>query len=399
MDSLVIVGASLAGLSAARAARRQGFTGRLVIVGSEPHRPYDRPPLSKAFLAGDLGAEDLSLEGPDEGLDAEWLLGRTATAFDPVTREVVLDDGRRIRAEKLVIATGATARELPQLAGVGNATTLRTLDDAHRLRELLVPGGRLVVIGAGFIGAETASTARRLGMAVTVLERSAAPLAGVLGPYLAPVVAQMHRSAGVTLLCGTTVEGFTLLDGRVSHVHLTDGRALPADVVLVGIGAQPNVAWLAGSGVAVADGVVCDHAGRTTVPDVVAVGDCAAWWSPRTGSHERIEHWHGANGRAAVAVGALLGHQDGTRPAEPPYFWSDQYGTRLQFAGSAAHAETVAYEHGDPSEDEFLAVYYAGTEPVAVLGRNQPRRFTRWRKHLTKLAAQPAAETAVPVTS
>lgn len=396
MQSLVIVGASLAGLAAARAARRQGFGGRLVIIGAEAHRPYDRPPLSKAFLAGQLDVAGLSLEDPDEQLDAEWLLGRTATSFDPGPRDVVLDDGRRVHADKLVIATGAATRELPQLAGVRNALTLRTLDDARRLRELVTPGGRLVVIGAGFIGSEVASAARELGMAVTVLERSATPLLGPLGPHVAPVVAQMHRRAGVQLWCDAVVDGFALLDDRVTHVHLADGRALPADVVLVGIGATPNVSWLAGSGVAVADGVVCDEAGRTTVADVVAVGDCAAWFDPRSGTHERVEHWHGATERAAVAVGALLGHEDAARTVAPPYFWSDQYGARLQFAGRAARAETVVYEHGDPQQDSFLVVYYAGTEPVAVLARDQPRQFTRWRKHLNKLSARPVVETAVP---
>lgn len=391
MESLVIVGASLAGLSAARAARRQGFTGRLVIVGDDPHRPYDRPPLSKEFLSGRFRAEDLALEAEDDRLDAEWVLGVRAVSFDALTREVGLEDGRRVRADRLVVATGASARQLPQVAGLGNVLTLRTLEDARKLRALVERGGRLVVVGAGFIGAEVASTSHALGLHVTVLEKSPTPLCGPLGAELGAVVAGLHRRAGVELLCGVDIDRFEQHDGAVTRVHLVDGRVLPADVVVVGVGAQPNVGWLEGSGVELGNGVVCDEVGRTSVPGVVAVGDCAAWLDPRTGRHRRVEHWTGALDRPAVAVGALLGHEDAFRPVEQPYFWSDQYGTRIQFVGDAASADRIVYEHGGPEEDSFLAVYYAGEEPVAVLGWNQVRAFTRWRKTLNRLAASSRA--------
>jgi NADPH-dependent 2,4-dienoyl-CoA reductase/sulfur reductase-like enzyme len=390
MESLVIVGASLAGLSAARAARRQGFTGRVVIIGDDPHRPYDRPPLSKEFLSGVCQVEDLALESDEEQLEAEWVLGVAAVSFDAVTREVGLADGSSVRADYLVVATGASARALPELAGLENVLTLRTLEDARKLRALVARGGRLVVIGAGFIGAEVASTAHALGLQVTVLEKSPTPLCGPLGAQMGSVVAGLHDRAGVELLCGVDIAGYDIDGGVLTGVRLADGRVLPADVVVVGIGAVPNVGWLEGSGVELGNGVVCDAVGRTSVAGVVAVGDCAAWLDPRTGAHRRVEHWTGALERPAIAVGALLGHADASLPVEQPYFWSHQYGARLQFVGDIAGADRISYEHGGEGQESFLAVYYAGEEPVAVLGWNQPRLFTRWRKSLAKTA------TAVP---
>jgi len=387
MESLVIVGASLAGLSAARAARNLGFAGRLVIIGDDPQRPYDRPPLSKDFLAGRLELEDLALETDDEALEAEWILGTRAVSFDATTRLVHLEDGRSVRADGLVIATGASPRSLPQLAGSANVVSLRTVADAQRLRGLLAAGRRLVVVGAGFIGAEVASTAHALGLDVTVLEKSPTPLCGPLGTELGGVVAGLHERAGVELICGVDIEEFEFTGGSVSAVRLAGGRVLPADVVVVGIGAAPNTAWLEGSGIELGNGVLCDAVGATSIPGVVAVGDCAAWWEPGTGRHHRVEHWTGAAERPAVAVGALLGTDPAGLPAvKPPYFWSDQYGTRLQFAGDASRADRVAYEHGGPDQDSLLAVYYAGDEPVAVLAWNQTRLFCRWRKTLEKLA-------------
>ena len=395
MESLVIVGASLAGLSAARAARSLGFAGRLVIIGDDPARPYDRPPLSKDFLAGRIEAADLALETDTDALEAEWILGTRAVSFDAATRMVHLADGRMIHAEALVIATGASPRTLPQIAEADNVVSLRTIDDAQKLRALVRRGGRMVVVGAGFIGAEVASTAHGLGLEVTVLEKSPTPLCGPLGAQLGAVVAGLHERAGVELICGADIAEFELAGGSVAAVRLADGRVLDADVVVVGIGAVPNTGWLEGSGIELGNGVVCDAVGATSIPGVVAVGDCAAWWEPVTGRHQRVEHWTGAAQRPAVAIGALLGADPATLPAvKPPYFWSDQYGTRLQFAGDASRADRVAYEHGGPGEDSLLAVYYAGEHPVGVLAWNQTKLFCRWRKTLEKLAA---TATQVPV--
>lgn len=380
-----MVGASLAGLQAARSLRSQGFDGRLVIIGDEPHRPYDRPPLSKEFLAGRVGTESLQLEDVDEALDAEWLLGTAASSLDAFGREVVLADGSRIRSDGVVIATGARPRTLPGPGASAGVHVLRTLDDALMLRGELVPGSRLVVIGAGFIGGEVASTARALGCLVTVVEAMPTPLAGALGIEMGTIVSALHELHGVRLSCGVGVSRLVCRE-RVEAVELTDGTSVPADVVVVGIGAMPNVEWLAGSGVALGNGVACDHEGRTSVRGVVAVGDCAAWRDVRRGLSHRVEHWTGALERPLTAVTSLLSGSafDDTvsKPTNMPYFWSDQYDVRLQFAGHAADADTVTVEEGSVESRNVLAVYRRGDEPVAVLGMNQARLFGRWRRQL-----------------
>lgn len=381
-----MVGASLAGLSAARSLRRQGFDGRLVVIGDELHRPYDRPPLSKEFLAGSLAESDLALEPDDEDLRAEWLLGVRAVALDGPQRAVRLADGSEVRADGVVIATGAAARTLPGTDALAGVHTLRTLDDARALRDELALGGRLVVIGGGFIGAEVASTAYALGLDVTVVEAAPTPLAGPLGEAMGGIVSALHADHGVRLLCGVGVEG--LRGGsRVEAVLLADGRSLPADIVVVGVGARPCVEWLAGSGLTLDDGVTCGADGRTALAGVVAVGDCASWYDPRAGLHRRVEHWTGARERPEAAVTALLAG-GAVEPAvpRPPYFWSDQYGVKIQFAGHAAAADSVTIEEGARDEHNVLAVYRRSGHPVAVLGMNQPRLFTRWRKQLAAAA-------------
>ncbi|MFK4104049.1 NAD(P)/FAD-dependent oxidoreductase [Streptomyces sp. NPDC019531] len=386
MRTVAVVGASLAGLSAARSLRRQGYDGRLVVIGEEPHRPYDRPPLSKEFLAGSLGEADLALEPVDEDLRVEWLLGVRAVALDGPQRAVRLADGSEVRADGVVIATGAAARTLPGTDGLAGVHTLRTLDDARALRDELALGGRLVVIGGGFIGAEVASTAYALGLDVTVVEAAPTPLAGPLGETMGGIVSALHADHGVRLLCGVAVKGLSG-ESRVGAVLLEDGRSLPADIVVVGVGARPCVEWLVGSGIELADGVICGADGRTGLAGVVAVGDCASWYDPRAGLHRRVEHWTGARERPDAAVTALLagGAVEPTAP-RPPYFWSDQYGVKIQFAGHAAGADSVTIEEGARDDRNVLAVYRRSGQPVAVLGMNQPRLFTRWRKQLAAAA-------------
>lgn len=383
MRTVAVVGASLAGLSAARSLRKQGYDGRLVVIGDELHRPYDRPPLSKEFLAGTLGEPELALETDDEDLRAEWLLGTRAVALDHAERTLRLADGRQVRADGFVIATGAAARTLPGSAGLAGVHTLRTLDDARALRDELALGGRLVVIGGGFIGAEVASTARALGLEVTVVEAAPAPLAGPLGEAMGAVVSALHADHGVALLCGVGVKGLSG-ERRVDAVLLEDGRTVPADIVVVGVGARPNVKWLEGSGVVLDNGVKCGADGRTSLAGVVAVGDCANWYDPRAGLHRRVEHWTGARERPDAAIAALLaGGAVEPGVPRPPYFWSDQYGVKIQFAGHAAGADSVTIEDGTPDGRNVLAVYRRSGIPVAVLGMNQPRLFTRWRKQIT----------------
>lgn len=384
MKTLAIVGSSLAGLSAARAARAEGFEGRLVMIGDEIHRPYDRPPLSKDFLAGKVGEESLALEDSPEDLSAEWLLGERAVALQPAERAVVLEGGRRVEADGVVIATGSAARKLDQFEGLENVYTLRTVDDARCLREELRPGARLLVIGAGLIGAEVASTARVAGVEVTLLGGPSVPLGRSLGATMGEVLSGLHALNGVDFVRGAVVTGVRSEAARLRAVELSDGRVVEADAVLVAVGGVASTAWLAASGIQLADGVVCDDHGRTSVPGVVAVGDCAAWRDRHLGRPQRHGHWNAALSQPARAVKALLGSPDADPHTAVPYFWSDQYGIRIQFSGHAELADRVDIEAGDPATHSFLAAYYRGTEPVGLLSSGQPRLFAKRRRDVER---------------
>jgi len=384
--TVAVVGASLAGLSAGRALREQGFDGRVLLIGEELHAPYDRTPLSKGFLAGTCPREDLDLVREDDTpLDFEWILGQRAVGLDPRGRSLRLAGGREIRADGVVLATGARAR---RLAGQGSLSTgslsgvhvLRSLEDAVALRSDLRAGKRLVVIGAGFIGAEVASTARGLGVDVTVIEALPVPLEGPLGSAMGGVCASLHADHGTRLLTGTGVASIEGHD-RVTAVRLLDGRRLPADVVVAGIGSQPNVEWLEGSGLDLHSGIATDARGATSIPEVVAVGDCGAPWCETAGRHVRAEHWTHALEQPAAAVAALLG-TNAAPSHRVPYFWSDQYGVRIQFAGTRSLDARLRVVEGDVDSRSFLALYERGEVPVAILGMNQPRLFTRWRRQL-----------------
>jgi NADPH-dependent 2,4-dienoyl-CoA reductase/sulfur reductase-like enzyme len=383
---IAVVGGSLAGLSAARALRKQGYDGGLVLISEETRPPYDRPPLSKSFLAGEVTEAEIGLLSAGETLDADWRTGVAATGLHPGSRAVELSDGSEVTVDGVVLATGARPRmPWPALPGV---QVLRTLDDALALRARLLPGARLVVVGAGFIGAEVASTARTAGLDVTVIEALPAPLSAVLGNELGAVIAGLHAAHGVRLLCGVGVSRL-LGHQQVTGVELADGRVIPADVVLVGVGVQPNVEWLAGSGLQVATGVRCDAYGMTDIPAVVAVGDCASWYEPELGAYHRLEHWTGARERAVIAAGTLLSGGQQRAEGRPPYFWSDQYGKTLQLAGRTTGADSVTVEEGAVADHDFLAVYRRAGHPVAVLALGHARSFLRWRK---QLAARPAGE-------
>ncbi|MBV7695653.1 NAD(P)/FAD-dependent oxidoreductase [Streptomyces sp. TRM70350] len=389
MRSITVVGASLAGLSTVRALRAEGYDGEIVVVGEERHTPYDRPPLSKEFLKGDIDAEGLALGDADEYevLDVQWLLGERAVRLDPVARTVTLAGGRHVRTDGIVIATGAGPRTLPGADGLAGVHTLRTLDDAQALRAELLDGlPRVVVIGAGFIGAEVASTAHRLGLHVTVVEALPVPLERQFGREMGLVVSSLHNDHGVQLLCGTGVAEL-LGEGRVTGVRLADGRVLPADVVVAGVGVRPNTDWLAGSGVQVDDGVVCDSGCSTGVPGVVAVGDVARCPHPFTGRHARIEHWSNATEQAKTAARTLLTGASAPAPLTPPYFWSDQYQVRIQVAGHVAPGAEPEVVGGDIDSRTFTAVYRREGTPVAVLSLNQPKFFNRLRRTLVPATA------------
>ncbi|WP_275560468.1 FAD-dependent oxidoreductase [Streptomyces sp. 5-6(2022)] len=395
VGTVAVVGASLAGLHAARGLRSQGYDGRLVVVGEERHRPYDRPPLSKEFLTGDgdpgEGLGPLALTDPEEEaeLDAEWLLGVRAEALDTAAGEIRLTGGRALRADGVVIATGATPRTLP-LPRLDGVHTLRTLDDALRLRaELRAGAARAVVIGAGFIGAEVASSCAALGLDVTVVEAAPLPMVPQLGEEMARVCAGLHARGGATLLCGTGVAGLRG-GGRVTGVELTDGRVLPADVVVVGVGVRPVTGWLEGSGLALDDGVRCDEGCVTSLPNVVAVGDVARLDRPGTARTVRAEHWTSGMLQGDVAARNLLAGSTVATFDALPYFWSDQYGARIQYAGRREPGDTVRILEGDPADGGgFLAVYERDGIPTAALGVDRPRPFMRLRRELAR-APQPA---------
>ena len=387
MNEIVVIGASLAGASTARALRDAGYDGGLTVVGDERHAPYDRPPLSKSFLLGDVDEADLALVDADEELDVAWRIGARAVALEATTRTLVLDDGAQLRPDGIVLATGASALRLPGTEGLEGIHVLRTLDDALALRGALAAAGRAVVIGSGFIGCEVAATARRLGIDVTLVGLEETPLAVALGTEMGAAVGALHGDNGVVFE-QAMVAGFEG-ERRVRAVVLADGRRLEADVVVVGIGARPAVGWLEGSGLTVDDGVVCDGRGATGTAGIVAVGDCARWHDERRGHPHRHEHWTSATEHAAVAAATLLGAEPG-RGLRAPYFWSDLFESRLQVAGWPDEADRVTIEEGAPEERRFLALYRRGEDVVGVLALDHGRSFTRWRRTLDR-AAMPAA--------
>lgn len=389
IGSITVVGASLAGLSTVRALRARGFDGRVVVVGAERRAPYDRPPLSKAFLAGTATEADLALlDGDDDGLGVEWRLGVPAVGLDAGEHAVTLADGDVVRGEAVVLATGSRARELPGAHALAGVHVLRTMDDAIALRDDLAAGGRLVVVGGGFIGAEVASTARARGLAVTVVEAMPTPLAGPLGPEMGAVCGALHADHGVRLLTGVGVAGLVGTD-RVQAVDLLDGTRLPADVVVVGIGAMPNVEWLADSGLDVAGGVVTDAGCATTAPGVVAVGDCARPYDVHARRPVRIEHWTHALQQPTAAAATLLGKSEPY--TQLPYFWSEQYGLQVQLAGSRAEGDIVTVVHGSVQGRSFVATYERDGRLVAVLAVGATGPFSRWRRSLRTAAAADVA--------
>ena len=381
IGSVVVVGASLAGMHAAHTLRAEGFTGEITMIDADANMPYDKPPLSKQVLAGEWDAERITLPAAKEDLGLDYRLGRRAMGLDVADRFVRLDRGERVGYDGLILATGAAARWLPGAPMLEGVHVVRSLDDCLGLRDALEERpSRVVVVGAGFIGAEVAATCRGRGLEVTLLEGLATPLERALGPLVGSVMAELHRDNGVDLRLGVGVSGFDGVD-RVEAVRLDDGTVIPAEVVVVGIGVTPNTGWLEGSGLELDDGIVTDDT-LCAAPGVVAAGDIARWPSARYGERLRVEHWETAVQMGEAAAKRLLADHDGraTEVFDPvPWFWSDQYDRKIQLAGRSSAGDDVEIVVGSLEERRFVALYGRAGRVVGVLGMNRPRHVMQLR--------------------
>ena len=384
IERLVVVGASLAGLRAVEAARKAGYAGHITLIGAESHLPYDRPPLSKEFIAPAVSGVETAIpyfRSEDyfaAELEVELLLGQAATRLD-TTKKIVAVGEREVPYDAVVIATGSALRTLPGTEGLSGVHGLRTLDDSIAIRSALESGARTVVIGAGFIGSEVASGAKKHGVDVTVVEALPTPLVRATGTEMGAAIASLHERNGTTLLCGT---GVRAVQGgeRVERVVLDDGTIIPADLVVVGIGVVPSVGWLNGSGLTLDNGIVCDETLWTGVPGVYAAGDVANWINPVFGVRQRMENWTAAAEQGAAAARNAIDPHNAKPYGTVPYFWSDWYDSRIQFVGSP-DADEVSLVDGDvDSGERWVALYRKGDRLNGVLTVNGQTIIMKFRR-------------------
>jgi 3-phenylpropionate/trans-cinnamate dioxygenase ferredoxin reductase component len=371
-QTFVIVGASLAGAKAAEALRAEGFGGRVVLIGEEAERPYERPPLSKDYLQGKSEKEKIYVhpEGWYAGHDVELRLGSRVTAIDRAARQVTVAGGERVGYDKLLVATGSSPRRLPVPgAGLDGVLYLRDVADCEAIKAAFATARRAAIIGAGWIGLETAAAARAAGVEVTVLERARLPLLGVLGPEAAEVYAAVHAEHGVDLRTGVQVAEITGAGGRASGVRLADGSRIGADVVVAGVGITPNTGLAEAAGLAVDDGIVVDEYLRSSDPDVFAAGDVASSWYPSLGRHLRLEHWSAALNQGPAAAAGMAGRA--TAYDRVPYFFSDQYDMGMEYSGyvQAGRYDQVVFR-GEVAKREFIAFWLGQGRVLAGMNVN-----------------------------
>jgi NADPH-dependent 2,4-dienoyl-CoA reductase/sulfur reductase-like enzyme len=374
-STVAIAGGSLAGLRAAEALRSDGYQGRIVMIGAERHLPYDRPPLSKQFLAGKWGLDRLKLRDPEkiEEGKIEFRLGLRACALDVAGHRLDLEDGGALEYDGLVIVTGSHPRQLPGTENVPGVHTLRTIEDSIALHEVIGAGTRVVVVGAGFIGSEVAATCHGRGAHVTVVEALAVPLERALGKEMGKACSLLHEDNGVELRTGVGVSQV-----RKGEVELEDGTELQADVVVVGIGVIPTTDWLEGSGLETRDGVVADATLHAS-DDIVVAGDLARWFDERLGKEIRIEHWTNASDQGRAAGRSLLAGRSDAKPYVPvPYFWSDQYDVKIQMLGHPEPDDEVVVVEGSLDERRFVALYGRDGNLTGALGFSRPRQLMKF---------------------
>ncbi|MEI7618891.1 MAG: FAD-dependent oxidoreductase [Actinomycetota bacterium] len=401
LKHVVVVGSSLAGVRACGGLRAQGFDGDITLVGAESHTPYDRPPLSKKVLSGEWEPDRIALVRPEEleKLHLQLRLGVAATALSIADKTVALRDNSVLSYDAVVLATGAATRRLPNQLEHESIFELRTLDDALALRSRIDAGNiRVTVIGAGFIGLEVAATARLLGNEVVVLEGAPAPLVRGLGAEMGLAVTQLHTDNGVSVRCGVQVQGIEH-NGTELVVRLGDGESVASDVIVVGIGVTPVTDWLNDSSLVLRDGIVCDSTLNAGAPGVYAAGDIARWPNPQfDGEEMRVEHWTNASEQGLIVAKNIVATSRGEQPDEysaVPFFWSEQYGTRLQFLGRAAGDDEVRIVKGSVADRSFLALYGSHGKLRGALGVAMPKPVMQCRRFLLdKLSFADAIEAA-----
>jgi NADPH-dependent 2,4-dienoyl-CoA reductase/sulfur reductase-like enzyme len=385
---VVIVGGSLAGLHTAEALRSEGWTGSVTVIDAHAAPFHDRPPLSKDYLSGVVEAERLMLREQEKlhGLDITWKLGHTATSVDRERQVVVLDDGEEVPYADLVVTTGVSPI-VPAFMNVPATRTLRTIEDADRLRASLKAETALIVIGAGFIGLEAAATFRKVGARVDVVEALPTPLFRQVGPVVGEALRAVHEEHGVTFHLNRRAESVQQVGDRV-EVTLDDGVTLVGDVLLVAVGSVPGTAWLEGSGLTLDNGLVTDGRLRAA-PHVYGAGDVVRWPHPLVDRTVRIEHWSNAIEQGKYVAKEIAGTSDGAPFDGLPYFWSDQYDRKIQAHGFVDGAADLELIDGDFSGQKFAAVYLVDGRAVAAVGVNNPRQVIAGRKRvLADLAKQ-----------